>query len=330
MSIPKLSPELMFKQLERLEQRLKVAKNAQEAKAIYERITVIEAFIDNCALATLSDAAADLKIDTRLFDLPLLTSFLQLPEGAAVPEQMALDFHEPLHESKEDNNEGDPVELEEILEQTELELDYENQEINRIMNALYTGLAGKDNFEKHMEAAVNVLRKKIQVPAEVDDFSIIRALMKPKPLHELPKFEEFAKKLYKIGLEDGHALNCIIEVKSRLKKWSDDSIANMVRTLISTVASGDQHHMILDDGRKKISELIKNQEFISKMAELWPTVKYVRKEKSTGNIVEEMLSCTIEKAAGYHMSHLYGLCSLKQQAMLANRKIYVEKGYPAA
>ena len=334
MAIPKLSPELMFKQLERLEERIKIAKTAEEVTALYGRVTAIEAFIDNCALATLSDAAADLRIDSRLFDIPLLTSFLQLPDGQTAPLQLEMDFNAPIESQKTENKtESSPespiVDLEEVIEHTTLTLDAENEEIKRIMNALYTGLSGKEDFQKHVYAAIGAIRKRVEIPAEVDDFSILEALIRPKGLYELPKLEEFAKKLWRQGNNDGHAFNCLIEAKSKFKKWSDDAIANLVRTMIVKASPDMSHQIILDPDRKIISELIKNQEFISKLAEVWPTVEYKRTKKGTDEVITEMLACTEIKAAGYHIGHLNGLCSLKKQAQLAGRKIYVEKGYPA-
>lgn len=332
MSIPNLSPELMFKYLERLEEKYKTAETEDAKQAIRARITAIDVFVDNCAMSTLEESAADLRIDARMFDLPLLASVLQLGSGEKLPEQFKLDFNEPIQTKGEDETkENDSiVDLEEVRVNYNLNLDYENPEIVKIINALKSGFSKSDNFQKHMFAAVNAFRKKVEVPEEIDDFTIIYELIKNIGLHNLPKLQEYAQSLYKSGLEKGHALDAIIDVKSRLTSWSDESITNMVRTLISMVASGENHHLILDPSREKISGLVKDVEFVTRMASLWPKVNYQRKEKTTGNIIEELLDCTVEKAAGFQIGQLYKLCSLKKRAeMLANRKVYVEKGYPA-
>lgn len=334
MAIPKLNPELMFKQLERIESKMKSAKSAEEVKALYERQVAIEAFIDNCALATLEDAAADLRIDTRLFDLPLLSSFLQLPEGTKVPAQLAMDFNQPIEttttiEVNDETAENPVVDLEEVDVQQTLKLDYEHPEILRIMNALYTGLSDKEDIPKYLRAAANVVRKKLNVPEEVDSFTIIDALIKPKGFSAFPKFKEFAKKFFELSMKDSHAINCMIEAKRVLPEWDDDSLARLVGYLITSASPSMVHHNILDCDRKIITALTKNAEFISKLAEAWPNVNYSRQDKKTGTLIEEILPCTEPKAAAYHVAKLYNLVSPTKRAKLAHRKIYVEKGYPA-
>lgn len=325
----------MFKYLERLEEKEKSTTDPSALRAIQERTVAIEAFIDNCAMVTLTDAAVEMRIDIRLFDLPLLSSILQLSPGEELPKQLEMDFAEDAVIVKDEPEVKDePVKTTEDLEETvnhsHLELDYTHPEIIRIMNALYTGLASKDDHAKYLRAASSVTRKKLSLPDDVDDYSIIEALTRPHGLYKLPKFEEFAKKLYKIGQSDGHAIGALIEVKKLLPEWSDDSIANMVRHLISTVASGNTHHDILDCDRKVITDLTKNVDFIASLAEAWPQVHYCRVDKTTKEMKEEILPCTEIKAAAFHIAHLYGLSSPKKQAKLAfTRKNYVEKGYPA-
>lgn len=326
--LPVLTPEYMFKYQERLLQKIASETNPDVVAALKRREAQIDVFMDACCIHTLIENAPIMTIDPKMFDLPLLANVLGISQA---PDQLKIDFN-PQRTIEVEEVKPIPVEdeltVDDVFLSKILELDLSNEKIARAVTLLKKGLSESTNFNKHIKAAVQSVRKEVELPADIDEFSIFNALIKDLPFDELKSLKEKAVDLFHIGLTEQHAINLALNVKADFPEWSDEAIASFVAFMVSRGSNSMQHHDILNANRKIITELTKTPEVIARVAKLYPKVSYSRIVKSTGEREYELIPGTDPRAGAFQIAKLYNLCSLEKRAKAAHR-IYVEKGYPA-
>jgi hypothetical protein len=326
-----LSNREMFQFREIMTERLAKSENPAQKTQIEAYIAGTDVFLSNAWAETMRMGAEELRIDEILFknNMPLLMKMMETTQPALGPHHPELEFEDAtiIEETKtEPTEEFAP---EEVSSTIEFILDKTNPEIIKIADLLNKKLEEKTNFEKWMIQAVKSTRTAVAVDEDVDEYSIIRALMKdPYDFSKKPKLNEFAKRLVILGAEAKHSLRCYIEAKKLFPTWSDMALANLVRDLVTISAPGGSYNDILDSESSIITALTKDAAFIEEMAQYWPEVSYCRKDKKTNEMVVTVLPCTEPKAAAYHISNLYNLASPKKQGKLGKRKPYIEKAYP--
>ena len=355
MAIPVLSPELMEKQLLRYEKQLEVTKDAEARTALVGRIKSIELFLDNCVMETLSGVINELRIDTKLFDIPFLAHALGM--GAEqLPKQLAFDFKANkgcmTPEEIEEKKKVDPMFKAIMEKQSYFQIgrtaatvsSSETKQIEGGTSTVTENLA-IDFTKPVVKKAIGIVAKKLaegdfktEFPTSIARLAeiagskqasrseIFKHLVANLEMDKIAGYKAFTEELAEIMKKDGHPIRAFLHAKEVISDWSDEDVAEFVRYIAPLVPDHDE---ILNRSTSYVQGLCKDTSLQALLCKFYDSVE---KWEKVDNDVEVAKNYPTDDFIGFtiKLQRINDLISPTRSAKLASRKKpYVEKGYPA-
>lgn len=356
MAIPVLSPELMEKQLLRYEKQLEVTKDAEARTALVGRIKSIELFLDNCVIETLSGVLNELRIDTKLFDIPFLANALGM-RTEEIPKQLEFNFKTNkgcmTPEEIEEKKKIDPM-FKAIMEKqsyfsigrttasasnsvteaieggvktvTEnVTIDFSKPVVKKAIPIIAKKLAEGDfklEFGKSIARLAEIAGSK-----EASRSEIFRHLVANLEMDKISGYKTFSDELTEIIKKDGHPIRAFLHAKETISDWSDEDVADFIRYISSEIPDHDE---ILNRSASYVQGLCKDSSLQELLCKFYETVE--KWEKTSESDVKIAKIHPTNDSIGFtiKLQKINDLISPKRSAKLASRKKpYVEKGYPA-
>ena len=350
MTIPVLSPELMESQLKRYQERLSKATAPEERVALQGRIQAIELFLDNCVMETLSGVVHELKIDSALFDIPFLAKALGVGTEQ-IPKQLSLDWNKNsgmTPEEIEAKKASDPMfkaamerkgycevngQVVELGSKSVTETDEGTITVEETIRINTDSKAG--------QTAINALQKKWSGPLflerkDFDNFkkvtksegtldALYEAIINKIDRDKAPAYRGFIEMLKSNMRVDKHPIRAFLLAKSKLKDWTDEEIANLLR--FHAAELGEEAYTCINPSGRLISSLTGDETLFSLLSDHYQNVAAWEKQDENASIevvypIKDFK--TDVKGRAIQISRLYDLISPARHEALKKR--YVEKG----